>query len=137
MTEHESTESFQIVILGTMNPRLHHPLWYKAIGLLNEDELRASVSAPLTCSQEGSVFHVLGIQISCAPDRWDIATNLVALRPRILGIAKEVFTRLHETPIPLFAFNNDFIMSAGHRNVLETLIETVARTGIAPPNETA
>lgn len=118
---------FSIVVLGAMNPRLHHPIWYKQQRLIDDAELNQSLTKEMICLAEASQFTAAGMYISCNLDRWDIRTTDLALRPRILEIARTIFdTSLPETPSGLFAFNNDFHRMTELTDVKRILGELVA-----------
>src|SRR5258708_407316 len=117
---------FSIVALGPMNPRLHHPLWYKVIGAISEDEQAAALAAPnLVVLPPLSRFEVSGITIGCQENRWEISTEQSSLRSRIKDIACLVFQKLFETPIQLFGFNNNFQMETSVPNVRKCLSEVI------------
>jgi len=100
---------FSIVILGAMNPAIHHPIWYQLNKLLGDDEVKQALTAGgLVNSPDVSQFSCSDFRITCMRDRWDIFTTKSELRARMLTIAAAVFVKLPETPIGLFAFNNDF-----------------------------
>jgi hypothetical protein len=37
-----ATETYPIVVAGVMNPAIHHPAWYKAMGALSDKELQST-----------------------------------------------------------------------------------------------
>jgi hypothetical protein len=106
-TTRESTSS--IVVLGHLNPAIHHPAWYRMAQLLSDDEVALAMKRPMFITPDMSQFESGAIRIACLRDRWEIVSTDIGDRPRLASIAADVFDgKLKETPIALLAFNNDF-----------------------------
>lgn len=99
-----------IVLLGAMNPRIHHPSWYRTAELLDANAEKLALQNPDTvCSQHIAHFRTAELQVSCLPDRWHVATDQVDLLDRLTEILIHTFDgKLHETPITAFGFNFEF-----------------------------
>jgi hypothetical protein len=116
------THDISIVLVGAMNPRIHHPLWYKYQGLITEEEFEQAMRSFMTVSPQMAQFGFSGIHISCVADRWDIKANDITKRQRMLDLTIEVFDkRLPQTPIGIFAFNNDFVRTTNISDVSASL----------------
>ena len=69
----EPAELYSIVIVGSMNPRIHHPAWYEAVKILSAEE--ASAASLVACTPMASQFQLPGLNIICLQDRWEIQTQ--------------------------------------------------------------
>lgn len=90
-----------------MNPAIHHPLWYKTIGAIDEAEYQASIKTPFnTTSQLMSQlrFGKPGLAVQCQPNEWTIQGFDDQSWQRMVQIASLVFEKLNETPISAYAF---------------------------------
>ena len=102
-------EEHSIVVVGAMNPRLHHPYWYRFCELLTDAESEAATKAPETLvSQPLSQFVAPGFRIVCQLERWEIITDQPENSDLILRVASTVFEKLDHTPISVFGFNFRF-----------------------------
>src|SRR5689334_17620497 len=100
------THGFNLVVLGSMNPRLHYPQWYQLIGCLSEEEANAARESPLfVVSPAFARFNTDKFTIQCTPDRWDISAGDEDDVARAVEIAARVFEKLSETPVGAFGFN--------------------------------
>jgi len=108
-TEQEETpplkpakHEWRIVVAGAMDPRQHHPFWYKTIGCLSEEEFlrTAGVLTPVHAQFENRIY-----AIACTPDRWDIWTKEPEHIERIQQVASRVFTKLYEVPVAAIGIN--------------------------------
>jgi hypothetical protein len=128
----KESQGFSIVILGAMNPRIHHPLWYRHHGLITESEMMESLSTnsqPVFLPQIAQ-FKSAGMQFSCVTERWDVRVTDEGLRGRMAEIAATIFDKLlPETPVQVFGFNNEFHLTAGRREVKRKLVERVVKRG--------
>ncbi|SRR5260221_4496034 len=131
---HLPTDDVSIVVVGGMNPRIHHPLWYKMQNLISEAECAAAIAGPLVLAPDYAQFQFGEIRISCNLGRWDIRTTELANRGRILDISKTMFdTALPQTPVGLFAFNNDALRKTAVSDVSKVLGERAEQLGFAFP----
>lgn len=129
--ELEPKNLYGIVVLGAMNPRLHHPLWYQTAKLLTEVEASAALKRELVCSTQISQFHAGSFRITCTEDRWEIVTPHTNDRERMVAMAGGVFDeKLTETPIFRFAFNNDFRPYTNAESVARVIADRVVHDGL-------
>lgn len=102
----ELKDLYTIVVVGTMNPAIHHPLWYEAAHLIDQTERESAMESPgLVNSREISQFAAPGYSILCLPERWEIRTASADLLERLLVLACGVFDALPHTPVKAFGFN--------------------------------
>lgn len=133
MAETTPTEAelHSIVVIGAMNPRLHHPLWYQGLGLISDEETQAALSSPSLVVTSG--FAQMGVPsftIACQETRWEIRTADPSQRARMLEIADKVFKRLNETPVTLFGLNTKRNVRTDFSDVRERLVSLVASLGL-------
>lgn len=112
-----------------MNPLIHHPEWYRHLGLLTGPEVDAALTNPSTiCSQPVANMVLPSLVITCQLERWEIQSPDPAQKGRLLDVATKVFEVLGETPIRAFGFNFNFEYPTGMENVdsyLSTLLATL------------
>ena len=108
------TENFAIVVVGGMNPRIHHPLFYKMLELAPEQEIQAALDSDSTiCVPQTAQLDLGDVRVVCLPDRWQISSTNEAACPRLLSVADRVMSALDFTPVSAVGFNFDFVRSAG------------------------
>ena len=97
--------TFSIVVVGVIEWRVQHPLWYQKIGILNEEETQAAIpSAILT--PFNSEFAAVGFTVKADPGRWQIITTDESKWSRLIDVARRVFdAALSETQIGAFGIN--------------------------------
>lgn len=101
-----SGEMVALVILGSMNPPLHHPQWYQFIGELTEAETTESLGREFLILPQLAQFDAGSFQVTCDPQRWQITTSDAGAVDRILRVATSVFDkRLVETPVSAVGIN--------------------------------
>jgi hypothetical protein len=98
---------YTIAVGGAMNPAIHHPLWYKTIGAIDEAEYEASIKTPFnTTTQLLSQLRFANsrLAIQCQPNEWTIQGFDEVSWPKMVTIASLVFEKLNETPVSSYAF---------------------------------
>jgi hypothetical protein len=130
------SDSYSVVILGDMNPRIHHPLWYRTVGLFTERDVTHTIkSQPVVCTPGYAQFAVDEYVITCLQDRWEIRTPVVANAERIRDMAMRIFDDLlGQTPVRDIATNFDYVRSTPGRNatafLARILTDSAARLGL-------
>ena len=94
-----------IVVVGAMNPKIHHPHWYFAQDLLTGAERDAALAANLVCTPPLAQFRAPEFAVVCQLERWEIQTTLDEAVGRVEQVADRVFTILSETPVSALGFN--------------------------------
>jgi hypothetical protein len=132
-----SDELYSVVIVGSMNPAIHHPRWYLAAGLLSEGEVteaeshgRGAVeeeqdagSSALWCTENYSQFTAGAFRVVCFQQNWTIMTIDRASFERARDVCAGVFKTLHHTPISAYGFNFAFHEETGAESVGRILAE--------------
>jgi hypothetical protein len=107
-------ELFSIVVLGSMNPAIHHPLWYRMLELLSADEEQLAMSGPdLQVGPAYSQFTAGKISVTCLQPRWAVQTTDEALFDRLVHIANKTMDTLTHTPVTHVGINFDFCRPSG------------------------
>jgi hypothetical protein len=130
-------EGFSIVLRGSMNPAIHHPAWYRAVGALSEDEAKEALSSEFVFLPQIANFQTKALVVTCQPDRWQVATlpraNQAATLPtanmeRTVELAVQVFDKkLPETPMSAIGlnFNHHFGVGGAAREKLAILVASL------------
>ena len=118
-------ELFSIVIVGNMNPRIHHPHWYQAAGIFSAEETAAAVQSPVICTPDFATFQASGLGILCSAERWEIQTADRNNFSRVMAIAGRTFDTLRHTPVSAFGLNFQFVRSTKYDNAAERIAELV------------
>lgn len=115
-----------------MNPRIHHPSWYRSAGIIDEDaEKNALNSDDMICSQALSNFLTAQFGINCFSTRWAVTTTKKEYCERISKVITQVFDeKLHETPLTAIGFNFEFHVVTDLTNVHEFLAKKFCETGL-------
>lgn len=102
---------YSIVVVGTMNPLIHHPTWYKNQGLITpEQEQEILKSGKMVCLPQISQMDSSGFGIACEQERWMARIRDESNLGTLLNIATKVFdgALLTHTPVRAFGINADF-----------------------------
>lgn len=55
-----------------MNPAIHHPTWYKHIGVLSEEEAGRALKGQFMVARHQAQFGIENIQVFCDFERWQL-----------------------------------------------------------------
>jgi hypothetical protein len=125
--------NFSVVIVGTMNPAIHHPFWYEMIGVLSKDERDEAIQSPqLLLAPMVGQFSWSGWTIVCMPERWEMRTADAAKFDRIVDVASKVFDRLADTPVTAFGINIDYVTPKDGATAALTRALHNAKIGVGP-----
>lgn len=117
-----NSSQYSVVVVGAMNPAIHHPQWYEAVGMLTAEEAQdAARGGALVIVPQVAQFQAAGLQIQCTPARWQITTWDQQQRTRIVDIAGMTFQRLGETPISAYGLNARFEVTTASEHAIEML----------------
>jgi len=116
-----SDNLYSIVVAGNMNPAIHHPRWYKDVGILDEKEVKEAeeppparsdtpdavdiTGGPLVVSTYAAQFTTRAIRIVCAPQSWSVLTEDENKLDKCLSVASQIFQKLDSTPVSAYGFN--------------------------------
>ena len=103
----ESNDLFSIVVVGAMNPSIHHPAWYRPMDILTEEESKRSEESGmiLAVTQQISQFSSGAFTVVCEPHRWQVQTRHETQLQRLREIADKTFEILYHTQVSAFGFN--------------------------------
>jgi hypothetical protein len=125
---------FSIVVVGEMNPAIHHPLWYSLTGLIDEEEKEVAIKRPIviiSAPVQMSQFETSKFTVICNQGAWEIRTSIAEQRNRIREITRKVFDEvLKYTPVRMFGFNFNREYNVGREGVGEVLGRLACRTGL-------
>src|SRR5687767_5676759 len=123
-----SSESFSLVVAGAMNPSIHHPMWYRIIGLLNEEEAdQATQSKNTFCTPPISQVELKDFKIICQERRWEAQTRSESMIARLRALAWTVFDDiLKHTPVSALGFNCGFVRETNCSDVGIVIAEAIA-----------
>ena len=117
-----NTSQYSIVVVGAMNPAIHHPHRYGPLTLLSADEVQHALrGGALVVVPQVAQFHAARLQIQCTPANWQINTSDQQQRGRIVDIAAMTFQRLGETPISAYGLNARFEVTTGSQHAIQVL----------------
>lgn len=119
--------NFSIVVLGAMNPSIHHPSFYLSIGAISKGAAEKALRSPtVLCTPQAARFDLNDISMICMLDRWQISSSNESDLAEITDIAQRVMKTLYHTPVASFGFNLDLVVSSV-RPIAPTLAK-LART---------
>lgn len=102
-------DQFTVVVVGNMNPALHHPTWYLVDDQSLERDVKAALDAGrVVATSAFSSFEGERVAIQCTPERWVITASKRGDFSLALTLANRTFERLYETPLTAFGFNLDY-----------------------------
>jgi hypothetical protein len=109
----KDSDLFGVVVLGNMNPRIHHPKWYQIVDLLSEEEAELAIrSQQVICTPAFAQFSIADLNIKCLQDRWEIQTTSVEKSRQIREFTARIFDEiLPHTPVSTVALNFDHTRS--------------------------
>ncbi|MDX9971392.1 MAG: hypothetical protein RBU21_00235 [FCB group bacterium] len=121
---------FSLVVVGHMNPPIHHPTWYRVAGLISEADEATALALPDTiCTSQTSQFNLASINIQCHLNRWQAQSNEATAEKKILDLAADLFDdRLPHTPVTAFGFNFHSDVEGTAVNVPQVLGEAFQRS---------
>jgi hypothetical protein len=123
-----------VVVLGAMNPAIHHPAWYHIMAIITEPEYKKSLSGQIIANPTAAQFVSEGFSILCLPDRWQVLSEATDAT-RIVEIAKVTFKTLDHTPVSAYGINHHFHVETT-KQIPSTLMTIVRQTGLPfPPDE--
>ncbi|GAC1451078.1 MAG: hypothetical protein NVSMB9_35950 [Isosphaeraceae bacterium] len=132
---------FSVVVIGHMNPMIHHASWYHHFDLLTEEETKEAVQSPNTYAiPPMSQIQIEALRIVCQQDKWEIQTTVAPNLERIRRIAERVFDHLlPHTPVSRYGFNFNHCRSTNGRDVGGFLASrlTGSSLGLDPANATS
>lgn len=134
MTEQKDT--YTLVILGGMNPRIHHPSWYRSVGLFDGEEAEEAIRTPNTLiTPPLAQIQTPKLTIVCQDDRWEIRTSDPNQVQRIQDITSKLFDDLlPHTPVAAAGFNFTYGRQTESHDVGKHLADVLVKSplGLKP-----
>lgn len=100
-------ELVNVVVVGDMNPAIHHPNWYAREGIISNESAAEALKSEYVFVQPVSQFRAAGIRVTCQPARWEVSAERWDLFPECLRLAEQTWTRLAHTPFRGCGLNVD------------------------------
>lgn len=97
-------EQISIVLLGSLNPGIFHPEWFRRQGILLPQE--AEEAKTRIVSPEVTELRFLDMKLDVFPDRLVLDTADVSRGEKLQDILLNVLTKLPHTPITACGLNN-------------------------------
>lgn len=134
MADYKISTQHSIVVVGGMNPAIHHPSWYRYNGLISPDEeltALANEADPMFLLPNMAQFSIAFFTVQCQQNRWEIKTTIDDQFDRIGTFAARLFdVLLPHTPVARFGINLHLQYRLPCENVGSRLVELLRRTGI-------
>lgn len=103
ITHEQST--FSIVLIGSFNPRIHHPLWYIQHGMMAPEEIEEV--SELVCSDEVTIFVHNEIHFQVERHRFALTTRDESRFMLVKDFVVGTFQVLGHIPITALGINRD------------------------------
>jgi hypothetical protein len=127
---------FSVVVLGRMNPGIHHPYLYESENLLSEQERKAALEKDFVFLPQLTQFRTGPFQLFCDPSSWQLTTSDVAQSRRVLEMSSLLFDKiLSHTPVNAVGLNFHVHRLTGLSNVGEYLGDQLARLDLKLPQD--
>jgi hypothetical protein len=102
-----------IVLVGTFNPAIFQPEWFRANELLPDSEVDYATSTKLPpgsqqrlfVSGDGTVVAFESVRLDVIADRWTLSTERPDWFADLGGLATSIFELLKHTPVSTFGVN--------------------------------
>jgi hypothetical protein len=133
----EDSSFFNIVVVGEMNPRIHHPAWYRHVGLISAEEAELAYKSDGTFTLPPQAHITLSaIGIDCQMNRWEIGTSDEGQVNRIREITCKVFDELlKHTTVTVVGYNVNFVKHVHHDHVSRLLGAQLTSLPLGLPNK--
>jgi len=110
-------QTLSVVLLGSFNPRIFHPIWLEREGLARPGELDESLSEkqkePLLVTPEVSRCQIgEEISLECLTNRLTLNAATVLSEERLRSLATEIVAKLPHTPITALGINHILVYRA-------------------------
>lgn len=131
------SEGFSLVIVGSQNPAIHHPLWYRNAGLITHDEMQhALADEAFSCLPVVAQFRTGTMALTCDSEKWIGVVQQAVHVDRLVQLAGAVFDKLGETPVGAFGFNCDRHVVSRCASVEEYFASRLADARLGLPDAT-
>lgn len=89
-----------------MNPAIHHPSWYQAIGAADDASAQKAASQPdMIVLQQLARIRLGPLDIQCLPEQWRVSSASERDEGAAIELTVKVFEALNHTPVHAFGLN--------------------------------
>lgn len=117
-------EEVSIVLVGSLNPGIFHPEWFRRQGILLPQE--AEEAKTRIVSPEVTEIRFLDMKLDVFPDRFILETSDVSRAEKLQDIVINVLTKLPHTPIAACGLNNGIQFDLNDEEYWHTIGHTLA-----------
>ncbi|MCW7483229.1 hypothetical protein [Leptospira kanakyensis] len=117
-------EHFSIVIIGNMNPMIHHPSWYNYREIITNEDLELSLKNGSICTPDLSSLNFKNFNINCQINRWDINCSNLNFLNDIINVTAKTFKLLFETPISALGINLNSHILLDQKNIDSVILQS-------------
>jgi len=101
-----SVEEISLVLVGDLNPKIFHPMWFLHEGLIRESEARESHID--VSHQDVSSFRLEWVTIQVLRDRFTAKIKADVYKKHLGDLVLNVFSTLSHTPIHQLGMNTAY-----------------------------
>ena len=126
----QDSTQFSIVVAGAMNPKIHHPTWYRQAKILTKREEAFAIKSQMVCVSELAQFTTERFGVTCDQTKWLVQTPNLSLVKLLKVVAIKVFDRLPETPLTACGINVDYHIETETDNVGSKIGRAIASSNL-------
>ena len=108
---HPDAEDINVVLIGSFNPGIFHPEWFRRQEILLPAESENAKTRIV--SPDVTEIFFLDMKLDVLPDRFVLRTQDASRAEKLNDIVQGVFRRLHHTPITACGINNEIHFDLG------------------------
>jgi hypothetical protein len=121
---HPDAEDINVVLVGSFNPGIFHPEWFRRQDILLPAEAENASIRLVSPDVTEVVF--LDMKLDVLPDRFILRTQDASRAEKLHDIVQGVFRRLHHTPITACGINNELHFDLGDEGYWHKIGHTLA-----------
>jgi hypothetical protein len=99
--------NMSVVVLGSFNPAIFHPEWFRRLELLPDVEVEAANAGPdhVLMSGRATMVTFESLTLIVRPERWELRTAQPDWFEDLGAIARSTFDKLRHTPVEAVGLN--------------------------------
>lgn len=101
-------ESISVVLLGDFNPKIFHPMWFAAHGLIRQSEVENPDLKLEVTHSEYAAFATESFRFSVSHTRFSVQSSGSGFRDMIRDFVTGTFSLLSHTPMRTLGLNREF-----------------------------
>ena len=117
-------EGISVVLVGSFNPGIFHPEWFRRQGLLLSAEAEAAKVRFVT--PDATEISFVDMQLDVLPNRFMLRTSDASRADKLHDIALGVLERLNHTPVTACGINNELDFDLGDEAYCHKIGHTLA-----------